>query len=247
MSWREDTVTCSHCWEQGHNRVGCAGRKKFVAESRAVPADDRTWRQIEAVKEDDKYAMKRMAPRHCSYCRVRINELVTGHNRRNCPALAADRLKLMEREKEFRPIVLEALIDAGFGVGAMVEWKDGWRGMQQGIITSVNWGAIGLMTRFSLFRHADWFTCTTANAQNYYLNAPKSITTEVFPEENWWRPEIEVLSPAPEVATRRLVPSEWHSGHSDLATIFFKARSDSDCYDADRWLRRDHDTPLDGL
>jgi hypothetical protein len=153
--------------------------------------------------------------------------------------LSEDRQKLIDLEKEFRPRILESMLKSGFGVGAMVQWQHGWDNTpHEGIVTSTNWDSISLLSRFSMFRSEEWFTCTTANAQKYKITMPKNIASELYGDsDSVWRPEIEVLSKASDAAVTRLVPEGWFDGVTPLIATFLSKESDGDGWDILQWLR----------
>ena len=75
MAWN-GTVTCSECYNTGHNRNGCPRRKERHAEALALPEGEREYYQRRLIED---FARKKQ--RKCSYCDEQ------GHNRRSCQKL----------------------------------------------------------------------------------------------------------------------------------------------------------------
>jgi len=100
------TVTCSHCYERGHNMRGCPKLKK------------------EAAADPNGYAarkLSRLKPRTCTYCGE------TGHNRRGCPVLRAHKATFISDTHLWRQAFAKWATEQGAGFGAMVSAPIGWQ------------------------------------------------------------------------------------------------------------------------
>jgi len=123
-------VRCSYCHQRGHNRRSCPRLTKAIQR-----------RYEEAVKSNEKYNAKywgdqlgkrtgtnphtgeanvkrrREYGRTCSYCRE------SGHNRRKCPHIAADKAAMVKATATMRRSLLSLLRASGCVPGAMVTSK----------------------------------------------------------------------------------------------------------------------------
>ena len=105
MSWH-GSVTCSHCYERGHNQRGCP---KLKAEAAANP---------------NSYAaskLKQQKPRECSYCAG------TGHNRRGCADLKSHKRHFVSDLHIWRQGLHKWAESIGLGYGALVRSPVNWR------------------------------------------------------------------------------------------------------------------------
>ena len=114
MSWN-GTVTCKHCWQEGHNRRGCPKLKERMEQRLADDPDD--W-QAKRYFEKKKGAKVR----RCTYCNLK------GHNRATCPELKIKVAAWKKKNSNWRKALVEELLAAGMGVGALIKHADlHWR------------------------------------------------------------------------------------------------------------------------
>ena len=100
------TVTCSHCYERGHNMRGCPKLKK------------------EAAADPNGYAARkltRMKPRTCTYCDE------TGHNRRGCPLLKSHKATFIADTHLWRRAFGKWMREQGANFGALLSAPIGWQ------------------------------------------------------------------------------------------------------------------------
>ncbi len=161
------TVTCSHCYQRGHNKRKCPDlTKQILRRYRSAQYDvskdpedsyakhwadqyrrqyiKRTGLDPDTGKKFKKAAAKaeRMKSVQCTYC----GEM--GHTRRICKPLKQDRLVFIEATKEARAAVLAQMGKVGFNVGSMIA-RETWCPERA---THVK--------RAFLLRAIDWVDCT---------------------------------------------------------------------------------------
>ncbi len=106
MSWT-GTVTCSHCYETGHNRRGCLKLKEYIKENpnsyhaRAAQNRKRTY-----------------ATRACTYCKE------PGHTRRTCSEMKRHKAEWTEHNKKWCGLMDQMLRERGIGVGTLIRTVD---------------------------------------------------------------------------------------------------------------------------
>jgi hypothetical protein len=148
MSW-SGTVTCSHCYQQHHNRRSCPqitdmhlGRYKGYKQQRdiCVGNDDASGVEMYEVRmqdERDSY-VKRTGLDPDTGTKVkrktakaeRMKNVTcgycrdTGHTRRVCEAVKADYQVYLVETREVRENILAAVQEAGIGVGSMITFPD---------------------------------------------------------------------------------------------------------------------------
>ena len=121
------TVTCSWCYERGHNRNGCPDRRKYIQENPD---------SYEAVSERTRH--DRIKNRKCSYCKQ------SGHTRRTCPVQKADRIKLTKHLAKERAKTLEILLEYGLGIGALIlTYRGYWKSeMEFALVRDISWSIL---------------------------------------------------------------------------------------------------------
>ena len=97
------TVTCSHCYNRGHNKRGCPEFKQFVKNNPDSWAAQRAIRNAENAKK-----------RRCSYC-AKI-----GHNRRGCSDLKQAVIVESSDSRIYRRNFLKYIKELGLTPGALV-------------------------------------------------------------------------------------------------------------------------------
>jgi len=140
MSW-SGTVTCSHCYKQGHNKRKCGDLTARIlrnyhdhlgyAAAVDEPGTDTYLRQAERYrleymkrtkidpatgeKVKNKTAKaERMKKVTCGYCQEK------GHTRRICETVKRDKLVFIELSRRVRIALLEAARETGIGVGSIL-------------------------------------------------------------------------------------------------------------------------------
>ena len=115
MSWNR-TVTCSHCWEEGHNRAKCPTREQKIEELRK---EDSNHVRVERYDREQ----KRKKSRSCGYCGS-SNKNSKSHNVRSCPEMKEHIEVEVDNNKIFRAIAYEHLKGTGLGTGALIKSTD---------------------------------------------------------------------------------------------------------------------------
>jgi len=113
MAWN-GTVTCSECWQTGHNKNGCPRRKERYEEALVMPEEERGFRERRIIEEWEN-KRKRNTTRKCTYC----DEI--GHNRRSCEDLKSHMAYVQKQNVAFKEALLEHLRDIGLNTGAFVQ------------------------------------------------------------------------------------------------------------------------------
>jgi len=141
MSWN-GTVRCGHCYQPGHNRLGCPDRRKIALEN----PDGYIGRAWHREQEERK---RQIESRVCSYCKE------PKHNRRGCALLKEDRKLITKRQEEYRHEFHQVTSSAGFGPGALVKvptgsrsdqggpWSKGWVAM----VTKIDWPNVDFLLK----------------------------------------------------------------------------------------------------
>jgi hypothetical protein len=140
MSW-SGTVTCSHCYKQGHNLRKCPDYTARVlrnyhdhlGQAAAIDEGDPAYYLGQAERYRLEYMKRtkldpatgekvknktakaeRMKKVTCGYCQEK------GHTRRVCEVVKRDKLVFIEESRRVRVGVLEAARETGIGVGSMI-------------------------------------------------------------------------------------------------------------------------------
>ena len=145
MSWN-GTVTCSHCWERGHNKRGCPKLKAEIAERREDNPED--WR-VQMYDQRRKSTSRKGEKRSCTYCGEQ------GHNRRTCAILKTHVAALQKAGVEWRRNVVSALESASLGVGSILV-EERWSSKTRYLVTGIRWeGATYLSKGRTILRVRD--------------------------------------------------------------------------------------------
>lgn len=107
MSW-SGTVTCSKCYESGHNRRSCPQLKK------AWQDDPEGYEAREYLRHE----ASKKAPKTCSYCKT------TGHTRAGCTEMKRHKLAYHRDALLFRKAIAKWMRETGLAVGALVHAYD---------------------------------------------------------------------------------------------------------------------------
>jgi hypothetical protein len=133
------TVRCSHCYEQGHNKMGCPAYKEQIERQRADYGDD-----YYAVRHyDEKKARMANAKnnRSCSYCGEH------GHSRAQCTKLKLAKELFRTKNVEYRENFLKVLVDNGIGPGALMKVQHPYRGEMVAMIKKIHWDKIHMAAK----------------------------------------------------------------------------------------------------
>lgn len=137
------TVRCSHCFQSGHNKMGCSDYKQRIEELRALYGDEYyTVREYDRKKNNKRESSK---TRKCSYCGQ------TGHNRAGCEKLKSAIAAYSARNAEYRANVISALVEWGLGPGAMIQWDDYWGSKKTALIVGIQWDKINMSVPLESF------------------------------------------------------------------------------------------------
>ena len=173
MSW-SGTVTCSHCYRQGHNKRKCERLSERILRNyndhMAMAADHPEAGYTQSAERYRLEYMKRtkidpatgekvknktakaerMKNVTCGYCQD------TGHTRRVCEVVKRDKLVFIEESRRVRTGALENARETGIGVGSMVPIRThGYYGPNQ------EWGTY---TSLRYVKSVDWKAVTAAQA-----------------------------------------------------------------------------------
>jgi hypothetical protein len=146
------TVRCGHCYEPGHNRLGCPTRRKSALEQ----PESYTGRKWHREQEERKL---QIASRVCSYCKE------ANHNRRGCKVFKEDKQLITTRQQEYRREFSLATNSVGFGPGALVKVAKGhfnddagvWSKGTVEMVTGINWVHIDFLLKDTDINR-DWRT-----------------------------------------------------------------------------------------
>jgi hypothetical protein len=215
MSYKR-TIHCRQCGQPGHNRSSCPQQKAYIARRRELYGDgDHVVRQHDAKKARRAAAAKN---RSCSYCGS------TDHNRRGCQALKDNMAAYEAKNATFRRSFLQAMIQTGFGPGAMVQQRS-WRGstMIIRVITSLDWANItfwGYSNHYFEARKPSLVGQSVRAWQVDDLRFPRLQDGVIKKSE--YTPDIVVR--ASEEAIRRAMPAGWLDGAGDTKAVFSNKR-----------------------
>tara|TARA_Y100000034_G_scaffold63158_1_gene76400 strand:- start:243 stop:1049 length:807 start_codon:yes stop_codon:yes gene_type:complete len=112
MAWN-NTVTCSECYQTGHNKSGCPRRKERYEAALAKPEEERGYGERRLI-ELMEYKKERNSSRRCSYCSEQ------GHNRRSCTQLKAHFSVIAKMNQAYRTKFVEWIQEKGLNVGALL-------------------------------------------------------------------------------------------------------------------------------
>jgi hypothetical protein len=229
-------MSCSFCYDYGHNRAGCPKRKERVARERA--AGESNWLTREEDRKDHAKKMRKQygSTRRCSWC----NE--TGHNRRSCPPLKALKSTFVAHNAAYRQRLYEDMEERGWGVGALVEVNpenydhESGRYVRQPItylITSVDWSQLNWHCLYDRQR-INAFKLTAVSVPSDHRHAVlysphpgkegvQPIPSEAYTYGNDGTEVIRLLSPVSASALAATSPgANWFDGTSGLKGIFDK-------------------------
>jgi len=132
MSWNK-TVTCSECYQTGHNKNGCPRRKERYETALAMPEEERGYSQHRIIR-DFEYKKERNSSRKCSYCQER------GHNRRSCTELKGHFAVIAEMNRAYRTKLEEWVQEQGLNVGALLRTQEA----HLSFVTGITWDCLNI-------------------------------------------------------------------------------------------------------
>ena len=178
MSW-SGTVTCSHCYQRGHNKRKCPslteeikgryiGAMSMAAKERAAGNEnDATWYDERAERfrqqhlkrtKIDLAAGEKVTNKASKAARMKsvtcgyCNQ--TGHTRRTCKAVKIDKQVFVEETRRARIAALEAARETGIGLGSMIPIRS------SGYDIDGEWRSDMLTLRY--IKSISWDTCTSS-------------------------------------------------------------------------------------
>jgi len=205
------TVTCSHCWNSGHNKAGCSVLRERMQERLADDSND--WRAKQYFEDKE-----RSKKRSCSYCKEE------GHTKRTCVHIKADKEKTVQMNKEWRVKALDYLKNLGLGVGALAQLtlKRSWGEdtITNVMISEVLWDNL----TFTVKNGSNPYSFVVRNLENFsqtrMADFPVDPTGIVSPS-NEHGLYIKVLGPVSASSIEADVPDFWLSGDGDVIDNMF--------------------------
>jgi hypothetical protein len=190
MSW-SGTVTCSHCYRQGHNKRKCPSLSAQI-KSQYEGNRDMANQEREAGNENDAEWYNNRAERYREqYLKRTKIDLATGktvtnkaakaermknvtcgycqergHTRRVCPVVKRDKQVFIEESRRARVAAFEHAVNMGIGVGSMLPIRTtGWDANQE----------YGTFTNLRYIKSIDWDTCDSNRTKlfAYHMDARK--------------------------------------------------------------------------
>lgn len=233
MSW-SGTVTCGHCYNEGHNRRGCPKLKEYVAEN------PDSWQA-----ERESQRKSRETTRSCSYCKQ------PGHNRKTCEPLKLDVRNASKVNSVWRENVHQYLMENGIGVGALVRFKSGWDGETIGMVRRMSWDEATFKSKKD--GHSGDFIVAIplkdiAERGGHSLRLPEDCEDSVSESQySHGRARIlEVVSPLTASAVESQIPSDWVLGTSGIKPMFDDVRQYHGPCDEVKELAEHYDIQLAG-
>jgi len=138
------SVTCSYCYERGHNRLSCPKRKKYCE---ANPDSH----EAHVMRVEQEARRRSVEKRSCTYCGEK------GHNRRGCQPLKDDKALVLKKNTEYRNHLISKLSENGLGPGALVcyaanefhssrrDEESIWDKTVSMVLTSISWGDVDFL------------------------------------------------------------------------------------------------------
>jgi len=240
MSWN-GTVTCSYCYERGHNRRSCPKitanvqteydeARQWLANAENDPDSNNVEYWIKRVDGHAKELIKRTGvdPRTgekvkknnttCGYC------FEQGHNRRGCPKRKSDRAAAIESTAAMRASASEYLKARGIGVGAIIKGEIYVPGLGYSVhpcvITGVrwqDWSSVSTAAQIFVYERLAKLG-QNARKQAFGFDGACPQIQEILPSGRGSRPwrheHIEILGPLTASQVEAQIPSDWTKGHS---------------------------------
>ena len=195
MSWNS-TVTCSWCYNTGHNKNGCKERKEYLARN---PDSWEVQRDVE----------RKGRKRQCSYCKD------TGHTKRTCNYIKSDKAKTIQMNKEWRADALDYFKNLGLGVGALVQFvhKRSYDTdqVENVLVSEIFWDALTFAVKNGASPYA--FRCRPLEdgSRTRLVDFPVDPAGIVTPRNDFGL-HIRVLGPVSGGSIEANVPDSWLTG-----------------------------------
>ena len=185
------TVRCSHCYGRGHNRSTCEKlteqiatrferiRQMVIDGYRSEDDHTYTYTREQLAKRTgvdpvtgEKVRRRKNHGRVCSYCKD------SGHNRRTCPKIQADKDMFVKLSKQARAALLGRLQEHGVGPGALLTGEQYSGDMRAYLVTNVHWAGVSAHTyRDGASKGNSWLIARDAsNNRETTLFIPGSVT-----------------------------------------------------------------------
>jgi hypothetical protein len=201
MSWNS-TVTCSYCWNSGHNKAGCPDRKADYERRKKTDPDSYFVHQY----EDEK---SRRSKRSCGYCKE------SGHTKPTCQYIKADKRKTVEMNKTWREATLNHFKNIGLGVGALVQFvqKSSWQDdrVDNVLISEVIWNNL----TFAIKNGACPYSFRVRTLENFSETRMVDFPVDpagVITQNSEYGTHVRILGPVSSSAIEANVPPYWLSG-----------------------------------
>ncbi len=241
MSW-SGTVTCSYCYERGHNRRSCPKitenvqreydeARQWLANAENDPDSNNVDYWIKRLDGHAKELMKRTGvdPRTgekvkknnttCGYCYEQ------GHNRRSCPKRKADRAAAIASTAAMRAAASEYVKARGIGVGAIIKGEiyvpgQGYT-VHPCVITGVRWQDWSAVSTAAQIFTYERLAALGQNArkQAFGFDGACPQVLQFLPSGRssrpWRHEHIELIAPLTASQVEAQIPSDWTNGHSD--------------------------------
>ena len=190
MSW-SGTVTCSHCYRQGHNKRKCPVlteqiSDKYTGMTLAAASAREKGEENDAKWYDERAEVYRQQYIKRTKIDLATGEKVTnkaakaarmknvtcgycqqrGHTRRVCEIVKRDKQVFIEESRRARVAAFEHAVNLGMGVGSMVPIRStGWNAAQE----------YGTYTNLRYVKSVDWDTCDSNRPKlfAYHMDARK--------------------------------------------------------------------------
>ena len=240
MSW-SGTVTCSYCYNRGHNRRGCPDITESVRQayssavaSLAMAREESNTGDIEyythRVEEQAKDLAKRTGvdPRtgkkarkgssRCGYC------YQGGHNRRGCPQRKADRIAAHGATSALRRRAIEYMKAKGLGLGAIVMGEvyipgEGYSTVPS-VIDIVQWQDFSSVSsgskifRYTPLKHLGQNKRSGWCSFDGDCQEVQAMTDEFGKPRAWRYEHIELIAPLTASQVEEQIPADWLAGQS---------------------------------
>ena len=190
MSW-SGTVTCSHCYQRGHNKRKCPSltediKGKYEGNTRMAAQEREAGNENDAQWYDERAEVYRQKYLKRTKIDLATGEKVTnkaakaermknvtcgycqqrGHTRRVCEIVKRDKLVFIEESRRARVAAFEHAANCGIGVGSMMPIRtSGWNADQE----------YGTYTTLRYVKSIDWGTCDSSRPKlfTYHIDARK--------------------------------------------------------------------------
>ena len=245
MSW-SGTVTCSHCYNRGHNKRKCPtltksildnysewarSTEKFRAEGNEVQADYHEGRaersRTEYIKRTKIDPATGEKVKNKTAKAERMKNITCGycqaqgHTRRVCEAVKADYQVYLVETKRVRENVLAAVQESGIGVGSMVTFPG------RGYNADGKWGSwvtLNYITTYqwdSVDAHSRGLRMRYVNHKNLHrMHDPYLVESIYFDSLLERMKEVSEDAPAPSLAGSVNPPDGWLDGGRSLKEAF---------------------------